>query len=181
MKSTSETAEVLKGLADNLETAIGDLYDAIEEQMNTIKSAETEPRDLVDMGYFCRKIRERADELRKDADARLELIGKVICIRLIDPNAGDLVARARGKYAVGTPDLKMVATVPKKGSPEYLALLKHFGVDESAIKAGLFNANWKRLKDMTTELTEQGVPLPPGIGEPYPEYRTIFRSNKENE
>lgn len=129
---------------------------------------------LVDLGFLFRELENRFDEERKDAKARKELIGKLIAFNAMQ-TAGD-VDTIRGELATGTPDVSMIADLPKKGTPEYNMLATALNVPTDALQ--FLRLDWKAITAYVTELMAQGKKVPAGLNKTRPVYATTFRRKK---
>jgi len=157
------------------------LHQFMQEMIAKVKTQkEYMDEDLCDLGFFCRELSKVSDELRKEGNAKTDLIGAVLAERRIratitDPSMELIV---RGAYSTGSPFSKTQGAVPKHGSPEYKALCAHYGVPESAIKSGLFSVNFTRLANILTEEASEGRKTPPGVLKTYTKFGTSFRTRR---
>lgn len=131
---------------------------------------------MVDLGWAARELKNRMDDLRKDAAAREELAGKLIALAAME-SATDTEAELtfNGKYARGTVDMKMVPEVPQRGTPEFDALCGKLGVDPKLFdpaSGGFLSINWKKAVDVLTAQTEEGQRGDMQLQRP--QYRTKF-------
>ena len=161
-----------------LHTTTLDFFDLLQPIVKDREGANLE--DLCDLGFLCREIERLTDEMRKDAKAHKELIGKVIAYRRISETMNDenpdLVVR--GSLASGSPEMRMRTVIPKRGTPEFADLCRSFGMGDIAIDGALFTPHYIRLADHVTSLIEAGVPKPPGVELSEPVYSTVFRRKR---
>lgn len=154
----------------------------IGEQLKKNRRAFPHP-EMADMGFFARELERLLDDMRKDAKSQKELLGKLLCIDVMQEsledqgNSDDVI---HGKYARAECDMKMEAVLPKKGTPEYRKLLEHFGVSDEAIDHGLFSIHWNWMKEYLTELAQQGKKTPPGVLDTNPSYYAKFVRKSSN-
>lgn len=133
--------------------------------------------DLVDMGFFLREFSDKMDELRKETNARLELIGKLIAMRrsmevMVDDS---LSLSIRGEFATGIPEVKRRPITPKPGTPQFRKLMEFLGIDPDAEGASALTFHYTRLGDLITRRIESGHDIPPEIVTSTPVYTTEYR------
>lgn len=152
--------------------------DMTEKLMRLSDYLRSNPADnclLVDLGYLCRVMSESADELRKELNARKDLIGKIICANFLrDPDivSGDHVSdTVQGTLATGILQLGMLTIPPTKDTKEYSELLAFLGVPETARAIKL---DWKELQVYMNELAEQGKPVPTSVVKQLPDHKVQF-------
>ncbi len=154
--------------------------------LDLIKSESYTPVDGCDIGWCFREIENYADELRKEAKARKELIGRLLAFRVTQDamNDPDLLSKEgaltiRGRFCSGTPEVKQQGAQPKRGSEDYVKLCNFFGItDDALIESGTVQFSFNKLGDLVSGLMVDGKQLPPGITKTYPLYSTIFRTKK---
>lgn len=149
--------------------------------------AERYPRPAqCDIGWAFREIAKIADEIRKEAKARQELVGQILALRMTEDVMNDMEALAqgdsltvRGRFASGTPDVKQQAALPRSGSKEYSQLCNALGLaDKEVIESGLVQFSFRKLGDYVSKFMAEGRQIPEGITKTYPLYSTIFRTKK---
>lgn len=173
--------ETLKALNDELALwnadQITEMIDIlVKVKNNTIYT----DKELVDLGFFLREMERQADEIRKECKAKKELIGRVLCLRIVravteDPDLGLMV---RGQYASGSADVAQAPGIPKFGTAEYKMLCEALGVSGIAKEEGLASFHFTRLGEHITRLAAEGKNPPPGIGKTYEIYRIIWRKKR---
>lgn len=136
--------------------------------------------DLCDIGFLCRELNKISDELRKEAEAKKDLIGMKIAYIMTERSVSepDINMTVHGELATGSPDVKTAAAIPKWGSPEYKALCDYFKIPEEAQQTGMFSVNYNRMADIITRMAEEGKNPPPGVLKTYPKFSTVFRERK---
>lgn len=162
------------------------LYHDLTDLDNLVRTGKLDARVLVDLGYLCREMANYADELRKEATARQELIGKLIAVSVAQQNLEDPSAdqTVRGDLANGTPDVTQAAALPKFGTPEYDALCKFLGLTGTGVQRGIVGFSFTRLSALVTEMAGKGQNPPPGVLKTYPKFTTVFvgkRKTKKKE
>ena len=151
------------------------LIDASEE----LKSAGALGRpEIADVGFLCREMENIYDELRKEVKARKELAGRIIAeesARRVtqDPSAE---MNVRGTLCTAQPDVKLIPSIPRPGSPEYERLCQHFGVAEEFAGLGVIRYHFNTMVDYLAKLMAEGRPLPDGIVKTYSQFTTVFRT-----
>lgn len=168
-------------MTDRLKSLLGDLqeiHQSILEELLSIQDAVKNPKvthsygTLVDFGFLMREISKLSDEIRKDANARKELIGRKIAFDLLSEDEDQ--DKIKGDYATGTLDMKMEPRLPEKGTEDYQKLLDHFGIKDN----GVAKLSYGGLTEWLTNLAEDGKPLPEFI-EQRPVYCISYRRRKE--
>jgi len=150
-----------------------------------LRDGRVAPGDLVDLAYVYRSIAAIADDTRKECTALMELAERMACMRWVTEHTNDPEAAKaiHGELAVGVPDLKMMASLPKPSTKpaEYKALMMWLGVP--ADMHMLVRPHWPALTDLLTQLAAEGKPLPPGVdaNKTYPVYRLLLREKKGQE
>lgn len=145
-----------------------------------VKKNENDPtysrEDLVDLGFLCREMTRLSDELRKEANAKQQLIGKVIALEVTRASlAGDISSpTVRGTLATGTPDVREIASCPKPGSPQFKEVAEFLGLPEDQQDGNLYSLRFTGLSDWLTKMAEEGKDVPKAINR-YTEFKTIFR------
>jgi len=147
------------------------------EITDPIKQRKLKNEDLVDIGFFCREMENMFNELRKEVKARKELCGSIAAYNLTRDAVQDPTIRMaiEGKYATGTPDVKMQAALPRKDSDEYFKFCKQLGVPEEIIRQGILKLDWDAVTNFCTERLADGLPIPDGLGKKYPQYVMQYR------
>lgn len=167
----------------DLETTLLDLYNLFQMIGSQLKSRQYTKSQLADLGYLFRECEKVLDDRRKDAMAFKSLTGKTLALMVMqdadslnDANADDTI---RGTIARATVDLKMVPKIPKKGTPEFYALLGAMGLDPDMVdpnKGGVFSINWKKAVEVATARLEAGEKPIPGLTDLHPSYGAVFTS-----
>ncbi len=155
-------------------------YGFLSSTNETLKSRTMSNEDLCDFGFLCRELAKLFDELRKEMNVRSELCGSLIAYEktkevLSDPS---IALKVKGTLATGSPDVKMQAALPKKGSPEYYTLTDFFNVPRDVAETGVLKLDWKQVTEYLTALTQEGKPIPEGFGKQYPKYITTYRKKR---
>ncbi len=174
--------ELTKALAEH-HAALYKLHEqatALLIEVEPLTKGRTELGELVDLGIVLREVERMHDELRKDAAAHKEVIGKVIAFRKITAtmNDEDPDLRVRGDLGSGMPNVRFRTKVPKRGTPEYVAMCKSFGMGQEIIDSGVFQAHYVHMGEYASDLVEAGLNLPPGVELSAPIYTTTFRRKK---
>ena len=162
----------LKAIHDKMQDFFQEYQHQIAAITDAMKSKRYTPEQLVDLGFLCREMESLCDEWRKESKARKELAGKLIAFVVMSTDGTEITVQ--GQLATGTPNLKMQADLPKKGSEEYELLCHGLGVNGM----GLTKLDWKEVQVMINERAELGAPMPAGIGEQRAMYSTVFRRKR---
>lgn len=153
------------------------VYEVMAEEGQRMKKGGMTDEELVDFGFLCREFERLLDDWRKDAKARQEFAGKLICQRLIKDSVNDEEPETtmQGTLARAEIDMKVIARVPEPGSDAFKKLLQSAGVPESAVTSddGVLKLSFGKLSKMVTSRATSGQPLPPGL-ETYHKFGAIF-------
>ncbi len=122
---------------------------------------------------------ELLQDLKSEANALSETAQRIAVLQwthesLTDPNLAQVI---RGRLAIGSPDVKQMAPIPKPGTTEYKALCAHFKFDHNTP----VRFHWPSMVEHLSAMLESGRPLPPGMQDAkgYSLYRlTRLRENK---
>lgn len=140
-----------------------------------------EDKDLVDIGFYLRESENIADELRKEAKARKEMIGKHLAMIVMSEtlNAKHVDGKVEGLYAVADPDLEISPALPKRGTKEYYDFMTWLGVKPEVIESAILDPHYVRTGAMLAERIAAGKPIPPGITLKNPIYSCVFRRKRK--
>jgi hypothetical protein len=137
--------------------------------------------EMVDVGYLFKRAGEMLDDARKECNHKKEQLGRVLAAIITRRALQDGTdAVARGELASATPDVKMRATIPRKGTSEYDALMTHFGVRREFLESGALSLHWSHLSDWLTEAAARGEKVPPGITTLRPDATVSYRRIKQH-
>jgi hypothetical protein len=155
---------------------VGDLQSMIKKVKKNTTDPEYDRPQLVDLGFLCREIAAISDELRKEANAKQMLIGKVIAMEVTRASlAGEISSpTVRGELATGTPDVREIASCPKPGTPQFREVAEFLGLPEAEVDGRLFSLRFTGLSDWLTQMAAEGKEVPKAINR-YTEFKTIFR------
>ncbi len=174
----SDTA--IENLKIQLQEA-GVLYSNIRELVigvsDRTKAGDFSKEQLCDIGFLLRELVTQCEEIRKDLGATKVLVDKIMCVKamaiMLSTQSGEDVVH--GDLASGKPHYKKSVTLPKKDTPEYENMCKHFGVTSEGIELGVAKISWKKVCSYITELAELGKPLPDFIPKIHDDYTVIHR------
>lgn len=124
-------------------------------QMNRLLQQTTELTELADAVFALRKTEELLEDTRKECSKLLELAEQVTCIRWLACSDHEPI---RSEYCTASPDVKQTVAIPSKSSPEYAALLKHYGIPEGSP----FVPHWPSLLKQVSADLAAGGSIPPG-------------------
>lgn len=166
----------LSHVRDTFMAVTGDMQDMIRRVKKNASEPVYDRPNLVDLGFLCREIAAIADELRKEANAKQMLIGKLIAMEVTKASiAGEISSpTVRGTLATGTPDVREIASCPKPGSPQFKEVAEFLGLPEDQFDGKLMSFRFTGLSDWLTEMAAQGKRVPECINR-YTEFKTIFR------
>jgi len=166
----------LSHVRDTFMGVVGNLQDIIRRVKKNASDLTYDRPNLVDLGFLCREIAAIADELRKEANAKQMLIGKLIAMEVTKASiAGEISSpTVRGTLATGTPDVREIASCPKPGSPQFKEVAAFLGLPEDQLDGKLMSFRFTGLSDWLTEAAAKGKRVPECINR-YTEFKTIFR------
>ena len=169
--------ETVKQLHDEILNVYNKVCGVMMEITPPIKSKDLSNEDMVDIGYLLRETENMLNEMRKEVKVRKELCGSLIAYNRTKDAVADpsINMKVTGKIATGTPDVKMQAALPKKGTPEYLQFCDHLGVPRSVAEAGVLKLDWNQVTEFCTQQLADGKSIPQGLGKKYPQYVTVYR------
>jgi hypothetical protein len=155
------------------------LYPFIKEAEARIRKGQLTEGQMADTGYILRQLEKRFDDLRKEAKKGKELSARILAIIAAKRSAESggekrISATVHGEISRATPEVKMQAAPPKRGSGAYIAFMTDLGVPKEIIDLGVLDPRWKGVCELATELTRAGKKLPPGLGQTIPEYSATF-------
>ncbi len=169
---------------DALREAVQDSFRSTMEKLIDIlpkvKDMSYPLSDLADIGWECREIEKFSDELRKEAAARKELVGRLLAYRKITEcmiEGGSTTVYGQIAYAM--PDVKQQSIPPKHGTEEYEKLCTYFGITQEMADSKCIAFHYKHLEEYTTALAEEGKNPPAGILAVNPVYYARFQIKKE--
>lgn len=162
---------------DQLEDLLGEAAASLLGAAAEVKARSMSRPDMVDAGFFLRRMEDVLEELRKDAKAVRELIGQVIALDLTREQLADpsCPGTARGQHATAVPDCKTRYRLPKTGTADYLRIMSMLGVPADVASAGALKLDFIGFSEMMMareQTGEQGVP--DGVGK-FVEYTCVFR------
>ena len=132
-------------------------WDALH-QSETLRNALRGSGDLgtlCDTIYALKESGKLLEESRKEVDRLVRQLEYEACQLYVMTSDGEPV---RTEYCTASPDVKQTVITPKKGTPEYEALCRHFNVDPD----GPFAPHWTKMIDHVSAELAAGRPLPPG-------------------
>ena len=159
-----------------------DWYASLTSLVDEIRKKERSltDGDLADIGFLLRSAERILDDLKKECKAKKELIGKLLCAKMAmetqSVNDANVSTRVYGALGSASADIKHRCRTPKPGSTEYVELCRAMGVNEEAIKAGIFQPHYVRVGEFITQLAKENRDPPKGILSTTVLYNCIFRS-----
>lgn len=165
------------------------IYNLAIELRDSVNKGQIPNEEAVDIAFLLREMADYLDDLRKEMNKVRVIIEKVTCMRWMQTSLNDDPTKSaqsiQGDLAVGTPHLKMAATLPNRHKdPEaYVKFMNQIGVSGEALKRDMVRVHWPLVIDYFTDLSEQGKPLPNGIdtSRTYPLYSLRLRERKEED
>ena len=132
-------------------------------------------KELADTVYALRECYKLTDDARKLIDNIKGLAERLACIIWIKTSEGDKIET---DYCIGTPKVKQITSVPKRGTEDYALLMDFLEIPDTGEEVVRFH--WPGLTEHLTRLAEEGKPLPPGIdpSKTYAGYSLSVRTNQ---
>lgn len=183
LNPAGEKVQALLSLTKKLEALQHEIIEYHYELDKTLQGQVLHPmQDLVDLGFLHREMSYQLDAMRKESNARMDKISRIIGAIVARKIAGDptLDMRQHGTLASGTPSPSVIAFCPKPGSVEYATLLRGFGVNEDAIKAGVLAPHFVRTAEYVSDLVSRGLPAPAGILGTAPSFSVTYVKKRQN-
>ncbi len=169
MTSLVDQAVDVLGRARDFGAWVQDILDATEVP---VRDRQLELGELADLGYVFRQIESLADELRKAAKTRGNLIGHTVAVAAAE--RGDL-GPFRGTIADAVPSGARVFLPPPSGSPREIDAMVALGVPREVAQLGVLTLEARRLDDHCQDRAQAGqVPLP-GVALSHPRIGATFR------
>lgn len=160
--------------------AHADVYTKLQAALKDIQGRKN-CEELADTAYALREAAELMHDLRKLMDANGEILQKAACAIYI--TLDDQTEPIRTDYVTAIPDMRVMAMMPKKGTPEYGMFMDSLGIPRRMwdTEERCVNLHWPGLIDYVSELAEQGKPLPFGLdpSKTFPMYRLKMRRRKD--
>ncbi len=150
-----------------------DVYTDLGKEIEPLVRSCNNLEELVDTAYVLRETSKLCNDMRKMCDVLRELSEKICCVIAIKDES---VGAIKTEYASGTPNVKMMASIPKKKThPEkFAALMEHLGIPAELWEeeSDVVRPHWPGFVNHLTALAAAGKPLPPGIDadKTYPVY-----------
>lgn len=159
-----------------------EVYPRLTDMIEKVRAGGTYiDSELADLGWICREIEDMADDLRKEAKFKKELMGKIIALKqtkkaMADPSQAENIS-IRGELALATPRISAKAKIPARDTKEYLELCEHLGIPTEVAVRNYVRLSFTNISDYLTDLMEKGKPIPPGLKD-MPNYYCMYRSNE---
>lgn len=153
---------------------------AIHEDLSQMQSSLTglPIPDIVDIGFFCRKMEDISDTLRRDCSARVAVVGRMLAAYAgAEAIRGNEVSLS-GEFATATPTVTEKPKMPSNNSPEMRELLRWIGVSDDVIDKGYLRPSFSQLEEELTRRLETGEKPPPGIQATFREVSAVFRQKR---
>jgi len=174
----NEAKRKLQAITEAFAELHEDLINVLREVSKEARGQRYSAGDLADFGYLCYSLEKLFDEYRKDSKSHKELMVKLMTVVLLrDPdviNNDDNDRKAKRELCTAIPDLTTFASIPRPGTDEFRAIMRHYGFEGEAVEKGLVKFDFGKMKAEITRLKEDGKPLPDGLGKTYDEYTARF-------
>lgn len=146
--------------------------------MRALVEKTADLKELVDWAYAINQSSKFLDEMRKNINGIEDLAERIACLIYMQTGCAEPI---RTPHVTGTPNIKMIATLPKRRkpdgaqNPEWIKLMTHLGVPKHLVEIEDQHAvdfHFPGLMAYLTRLQMEGRPLPPGVdtSRTYPEY-----------
>jgi hypothetical protein len=156
-----------------LQLAIHEELSQLQNQMSSLKIEE-----LVDIGFFCRRMEEISNSLRRDCEGRVSIIGRTLAAYVGAEALRGNEVNLSGEFATATPTIREKPKMPSNDSPEMRELLRWIGVSDEVINKGYLRPSFSQLEAELTRRLETGEKPPPGIQATFREVSAVFRQKR---
>jgi hypothetical protein len=148
-------------------------YDALVDDIHN----EGDIKEMADLTYVLRLFDDVVHDMHKRTAATKDLSDRLLCLMWAKTGSSEPI---RTEYCTITPRIKMAANVPKKGSPEYKALMLSLGVSNpEVLECEALRPHWPGLTDYITARLTEGKPVPGvDMSSTYPVYGTTLLKKK---
>ena len=169
--------DILKSQLEKVTQCYSHVRSRVIEISAKAKTGEYTKEELCDLGFLCREIVSKSEEIRKDIGATKALVDRLMCLKvmtlMLATQSGD--DTVRGKLSTGIPSYKKSVTLPKKDTEECLEMYKYFGVSDEGVELGGAKISWKGVCKHVTELAELGLPIPKFLPKIHDDYTVTHR------
>lgn len=133
--------------------------------------------EMLDVAHGLKETFRALDDARKECEDVVKTLEQVMCLiwvkKSVSTNSDEPI---RSEYAIGTPRVKRMMHIPKRGTEEYTTLMASMGV----VSEDLVRPHWPSMVDHVTSLLSSGGEPPPGMsGETYDIHAVTIRKRKE--
>ena len=158
MSELRHLVDTAKRCVDTIESQLHEANMHLTPLLEAAKNQDME--DLADCGFLMREMADTLDDLRKECNARKDIISTILAVRMtrdfLDGASTEMITR--GELASATPDVKVEPMIPKAGTPEYASMCKALGVSQEMIETGVLKPHYKHLSTWLTERVEKALP-----------------------
>lgn len=170
--------ESIQRLYKIVKDAQEEMYMAQEELKKWLGSVN-DLEEYADAAYALREIHRLATDIRSMAYQAQTLAERIGCVIAVKDEKLDAI---KTPWVHATPDIKMMASLPRKNTPEFVSLMQHLGVPAELSEGPqpVIAVNWNGFTEHLSQLMSQGKPLPPGINaeKTYPVYKFNMRKRR---
>lgn len=162
------------------QAAHAEIYTLLK-QLREFTESCSDAHEHADTAIAMREIAKFMNDSRKDATVLKELAEKIGCAIWIRDGKSEPI---RTDYVTASPDVTMITSLPKRGTPEYGEMMKFMGVPEElwCEESDAVRAHWPGFVKLMSDRLAAGKPLPPGVrtDKTYPRYEfKPLRSKKK--
>jgi hypothetical protein len=137
------------------------------------------PRDdLVDCGYLLREMRNAFDDMRKNCDAKQLLAGRRLAGEACSYALRGEDLKLEGELATASAEVTTIPRLPKRGSREYVELLRWLKVPEEVIATNRLDFSFTEMQKLVAEMQSRGENPPPGIVAAHTDAVAVFRKKR---
>ncbi len=159
------------------------LFAGVMRQRTSLADDPVQQEALVDMVMIAKETAKLLKDMQVEWDALTQTMEKVICMRWVQDSLanGAKGEPIRGDLAVGSPTVKSMVSLPKRGSTEYIKMMHYLGIYGRSLRKDLVRAHWPGLVEHVSELMARGKEVP-GCGgrTPYQLFRVAVRQAKKD-
>lgn len=164
----------LKEMYTRIERMHRIVYGLMIQIRDDLSASDLKQEDRVDLSYLLRETSRMFKDLEKEARLLRESNDNIVCFKAMTKSTVDKIS---GDIATGTPDLKMIAKLPKHGTPEFMELMDDLGINKEVVGLDAVRPHYPGLVELISQRMAAGSNPPRGIDPTttHPKYSLILR------
>lgn len=137
--------------------------------------------EAVDSGFLCRELSNIMEDLRKNLDARKELIGRVLAMRTAQQALQGEELKLEGELATASPSITVKPKLPEKHTHDWVQLMRFLGCTDKQIHEDMLRPSWKEIQGKIEAAMAEGKECTlPGVDPKWVDQTVIFRTKTRN-